>query len=115
MAPRGYSLAEVTVAVTILAVGVLAAAASAVPVARLVRWGGVVSASAAIAGAQLEAMRAAGCGTLEDGTAPSSAGYRVSWTVVARGALREVTVSVGFPTGSGSRSESYEALIACRP
>lgn len=111
----GYTLVELLVALTVLAVGVLAAAASAAPVARLVRWGGAASASAAMAGAQLEAMRAAGCDALVSGAASPSAGYRMVWTVVPRGQLREVTVLVSFPGGAGIRGESYEALIACRP
>lgn len=102
-------------AVTVLAVGVLGAAASAVPVARLIRWGGAVSSSAALAGSQVEAMRAAGCAALADGAATAAGGYRLSWTVSRSGPLREVTVMVVFPTGTGSRSETYEALLACQP
>ena len=37
---KGYTLAEVVVAVTLLAVGVLGIASTMVPVARLIRWGG---------------------------------------------------------------------------
>ena len=102
-------------AVTVLAVGVLAAAGSAVPVARLIRWGGVVSSSAAVAGAQIETMRATGCAAVTDGAATVAGGYRLSWTVNRSGPLREVTVTVILPTGSGSRSETYGAVIACRP
>lgn len=101
-------------AVTVLAVGVLAAAASAVPVARLIRWGGAVSSSAVVAGARVEAMRASGCTTLSDSAATVAGGYRLSWTVSRSGPLREVTVTVVFPTGTGSRSETYEALLACQ-
>ena len=101
-------------AVTVLAVGVLAAAASAVPVARLIRWGGAASAAAAVAGAKVEEMRATGCTALADGAATLAGGYRLSWTVSRSGPLREVTVTVAFPTGTGSRSETYEALLACQ-
>jgi len=110
---RGYSLVEAIVAATVLAVGVLAAAASVVPVARLIRWGGAVSSSAVIAGSQLEAMRAAGCAALTDGAATAAGGYRLSWTVGRSGPLREISVVVLVPTGVGWRTEKYEALLPC--
>jgi prepilin-type N-terminal cleavage/methylation domain-containing protein len=110
----GYTLVELVVALTVLAVGVLGAAATAAPIARLIRWGGAASSSAALAGAQLEAMRAAGCAALANGDASRAGGFRLTWTVAPRGPLREVTVLVSFPTGTGTRTETYEALIACR-
>jgi Tfp pilus assembly protein PilV len=106
---------EVIVAVTVLAVGVLGAAASAVPVAHLIRWGGAVSSSATLAGSQVEAMRAAGCAALADGAATVAGGYRLNWTVSHSGTLRAVSVTVAISTGTGSRSETYGALLACQP
>jgi prepilin-type N-terminal cleavage/methylation domain-containing protein len=113
MAARGYTLVEVIVAVTVLAVGVLGAAASAVPVARLVRWGGALSSSAAAAGSQLETLRARACPELSDGAEDVAGGLRVRWTVAGSGRRREVTVTVAFPTGEGFRSETFGALMAC--
>jgi prepilin-type N-terminal cleavage/methylation domain-containing protein len=110
----GYSLAELLVALTLLAVGVLGAAASVAPVARLIRWGGSESASATLAAARLEALRVAGCGALSGGVAAAGNGYRVTWTVSPRGALRQVTVVVESSAGATPRAEAYEAVLECR-
>jgi prepilin-type N-terminal cleavage/methylation domain-containing protein len=110
---RGFTLIELVVAVTVLAVGVLAVAANAVPLARLVRRGGVQTGSAAAAGAEIESLRAAGCAAPATGTVTSGGGYRLRWSVAPAGRLREVTVVTTYPWGSGARSDVYETAVAC--
>ena len=115
MAGRGYTLIEVAVAATVLAIGVLAAAASAVPVSRLIREGGAVSAAAAVAAARIETMRAAGCARLAAGAADVAGGYRLTWTVAPSGSLRAVTVVVRHPAGGATRSDVFGTLLRCPP
>lgn len=109
---RGFTLIEMVMAVTVLTVGVLAVVASAVPLARLVRRGGVQTVSAAVAGAQIEALRAAACAGASGGAA-TSGGYRLTWSVGAAGRLRDVTVVATYPWGPGSHSDTYETAVSC--
>jgi prepilin-type N-terminal cleavage/methylation domain-containing protein len=115
MRVRGFTLIELVVAVTILAVGVLAVAASAVPLARLVRRGGVQAASAAEAGGRIESLRAAGCAMPATGVASAGQGLRITWTVSGGGALQELTVVAAYPWGPGARSDTFRTAVACAP
>jgi prepilin-type N-terminal cleavage/methylation domain-containing protein len=109
---RGVTLIELIVAVTVLAVGVLAVAGSAPPLARLVRWGGVRAAAAEAAGAAIETARGAGC---DAGAGGASAGHgmRLSWSLAGSGELRQMTVVATYPWGSGARSDTFVAAIPC--
>jgi len=110
---RGYSLVELVVAVTVLLVGVLAVAGTAAPVARLVRWGGAQSAVAALAGAQLESLRAGGCAVISDGAAVRGGRYRLRWTVVPIGSALRLTVVTSYPWGAGMRTDDFETAVGC--
>ena len=110
---RGFTLIELVVAVTVLAVGVLAVAATAVPLSRLVRRGGAQTASAAAAGAEIEALRAAGCTAPATGSALNGGGYRLTWSTVPSGGLRETTVVATYVWGPGAHSDTYETAVAC--
>jgi prepilin-type N-terminal cleavage/methylation domain-containing protein len=110
---RGFTLIELVVAVTLLAVGVLAVVASAVPLGRLVRQGDAQAASAAAAGAVIEAVRAAGCAAPASDVASAGHGLRISRTVAGSGALQELTVVATYPWGPGARSDTFRTAIAC--
>jgi len=112
MDTRGFTLIELMVAVTVLAVGVLAVAASAAPLARLVRRGGIRAAAAEAAGAAIETARAAGC-EAGAGGAYGGHGLRLSWSLAGSGALREMTVVATYPWGSGAHSDTFVAAVAC--
>jgi prepilin-type N-terminal cleavage/methylation domain-containing protein len=113
MRVRGFTLIELIVAVTVLAVGVLAVAATAVPLGRLVRRGGAQGTSAAAAGAEIEVLRAAGCAAPVAGAALNGGGYRLTWTSVSGGGLRRVTVVATYAWGPGAHSDMYETAVAC--
>jgi prepilin-type N-terminal cleavage/methylation domain-containing protein len=110
---RGFTLIELVVAVTMLAVGVLAVAATAVPLGRLVRRGGAQGSSAAAAGAEIEALRATGCAAPAVGAALNGGGFRITWSVAPGGALREVTVVATYPWGPGAHSDTFGTAVAC--
>lgn len=112
---RGYTLVELIVAVTVVAVGVLAAASSAAPVARLVRWGGAESGAMAAASSALETLRARGCAGLASGDTVIAGRYHVSWNAEADGALRAVRLTVSYATGTAQRSDTLETARACGP
>lgn len=112
---RGYTLVELIVAVTVVAVGVLAAASSAAPVGRLVRWGGAESGAAAAASATLETLRSGGCARLVSGDTIVAGRYHVSWSAAAEGALRAVRLTVVYASGTAPRADTLETAVACGP
>ncbi len=112
MRARGFTLIELVVAVMLLAVGVLAVAASAAPLARLLRRGSARAVAAEAAGARIEMFRAEGCGGEATGVA-SGGGARVAWSAAPGGGLEAVTVVATYPWGPGLHSDTYEALVAC--
>ena len=110
---RGFTLIELVFAVTVLAVGVLAVAASAVPLGRLVLRGDAQVASAAAAAAEIEAVRAAGCSAPPTGLASPGHGLRISWTLVGSGGLRDLKVVATYAWGPGAHTDTYETAVAC--
>ena len=112
MCDRGFTLVEMVVAVTLLAVGVLALAASSVPLGRLVRRGWAEAASAVAAGTAIEAARASRCGG-SGGAAATGHGLVLSWTLAGSGSLREMTVVVTSPWGPGMHSDTFVAAVPC--
>ena len=113
MHARGFTLVELVLAVTLLAAGVLAVAASAVPLGRLVRRGDARVAAAAAAGAEIEAVRPAGCSAPASGVASAGQGLRITWTVTGGGALQELTVVAAYPWGPLARSDTFRTAVAC--
>ena len=103
---------ELVLAVTVLAVGVLAVAASAAPLGRLIRRGEARAAAAAAAGAEIERLRAAGCAAAPSGATVGAGGLRIAWAV-AGGDLREITVVATYPWGPGVHSDTFRASVAC--
>jgi len=110
---RGFTLIELVVAVTVLAVGVLAVAASAVPLGRLVLRGEAQVGSAAVAGAEIERVRAAGCSAPPTGAASPGHGLRISWTLAGSGGVRDLTVVATYAWGPGAHSDTYQTTVAC--
>jgi prepilin-type N-terminal cleavage/methylation domain-containing protein len=113
MSERGFSLIELIVAILILTVGILGLAATAGQVTKMVAWGGRYGASAVVASAQLEQLRATPCASLVAGTATKGI-YSLSWTVTASGtALRTMTLTITYPNGRSTRSDVYETYRSC--
>ena len=109
---RGFSLIELIVAILILTVGILALAATAGQVTRMVGWGGRYGASAVVAGAQLEQLRATPCASLASGTATKGI-YSLTWTITTSGNLRTMTLTVKYPNGRTTRNDVYETYRSC--
>ncbi len=113
MNERGFSLVEVIVAILILTVGILGLAATAGQVQRMVGWGGRYGASAAVANAQLEQLRATPCVSLAASGTATKGIYTLSWTVASSGNLRTFTLTVTYPNGRYTRSDVYETQRSC--
>ncbi len=113
MNERGFSLVELIVAILILTIGILGLAAAAAQVQRMVGWGGRYGASANVANAQLEQLRATPCVSLAASGTATVGIYSLSWTVASSGNLRTFTLTVTYPNGRATRSDMYETQRSC--
>ncbi len=105
----GFTLVELTVAVLVLSVGLLALVATSAVATRMLAEGRRASQVAALA-----AQRMAMLSCTAVGGAAADGPYTVTWTVseVEGGAAR-VRVAVGWPTSNGVRADSFSTLIPC--
>jgi prepilin-type N-terminal cleavage/methylation domain-containing protein len=122
-ARSGFTIIEVLVAVTILAVGVVALAGSSATVTRMIGRGQSDTRAAQLATLQVEALRLAAYSTSPRCTAPELANggptttdhITLSWTVTvsASGTGRDVSVSAVYATGRGTHTEVLTTYIEC--
>lgn len=121
---RGFSLVEVMVAVVILVAGVLAYAAGAGMVSRMVGRGRMTTLASEVASSRLEEIRRvagiragtppARCAALPVGAQTDSVrGVTLAWTVPAAGRTRTVTMTVTYPVATGVSTITIETAIAC--
>ena len=113
MNARGFSLAEVVVAVVLFSVGILALTGTSGAIARMTGLGRHASASAILASSRLERLRAAPC--LPGATAGSASGGRFfeQWTAAPDGAGRALRVIVSYDDGRRERADTYETRATC--
>jgi len=113
----GFSLIELTVAILLLDVGVLALAATAAGVVRLTAAGGREGSAALVAAGRLEALRVMGCGPDSGGAAGADSVGRFleRWSVAPDGPGRMARVIVSYADGAGLRSAESVALFGCAP
>jgi prepilin-type N-terminal cleavage/methylation domain-containing protein len=118
-ARSGFTLIEVLVAVTVLAVGVVAMAGSAGAVTRMISRGKFDTRAVQLATQQVETLRRAAyfttprCTALANGGPQTTDHVTLSWTVAVNGTGRDVTVSATYATGRGSRTEVLTTYIEC--
>lgn len=119
---RGFTLAEVLVAVMILSVGLLAIAASSGSVYRMLGYGKLSTQAAHIASTRLEILRREANRTdprctsagFSSGIDTIDLGIVVQWTVPASGNQRNVIVVVTTPAGHGPARDTILTLLDCR-
>jgi prepilin-type N-terminal cleavage/methylation domain-containing protein len=118
-ARSGFTIIEVLVAVTILAVGVVALAGSSATVTRMITRGKVDTRAAQLATQRVEALRLIAysttprCTALANGGPQATDHVTLSWTVAANGTGRTVNVSASYATGRGTRTEVLTTYIEC--
>ncbi len=118
-ARSGFTLIEVLVAVTVLAVGVVAMAGSAGAVTRMISRGKFDTRAVQLATQRVEMLRRAAyfatprCTGLANGGPLVISNVTLSWTVAVSGTGRNVTVSATYATGRGSRTEVLTTYIEC--
>jgi prepilin-type N-terminal cleavage/methylation domain-containing protein len=118
-ARSGFTIIEVLVAVTILAVGVVALAGSSATVTRMITRGEIDTRVAQLATQRAEMLRLKAysttprCTALANGGPVTTEHVTLSWTVAVTGTGRTVNVSASYATGRGSRTEVLTTYIEC--
>jgi prepilin-type N-terminal cleavage/methylation domain-containing protein len=118
-ARSGFTLIEVMVAVTILAIGVVALAGSSAAVTRMINRGKSDTRAAQLAGLRMEALRLIAysttprCTNLATGGPVTTDHVTLDWTVAVNGTGRNVTVSASYATGRGTHTELLTTYIEC--
>lgn len=116
MNERGFSLAEVMIAMVILTVGVLGIAASSAAITRMSAEGGRSGGSAAVAESRIEALTATPCASLTSSGSATTGNFTETWTVSTANLLRTITVNVTYRTGkAATRTSTYIAYMSCAP
>lgn len=115
MNERGFSLAEVMIAMVILTVGVLGIAASSAAITRMSAEGGRASGSAAVAESRIETLTGTPCASLVSTGSATTGKFTESWTVTNSGLLRTITVTVSYNMGQRTRTSTYIAYMSCAP
>jgi prepilin-type N-terminal cleavage/methylation domain-containing protein len=115
----GFTLIEVLVAITILAVGVVAMAGSAAAVTRMIGRGKIDTRASQLATERMEALRRAAlfttprCNALASGGPTTSGNVTLAWTVTVSGTGRNVSVRATYATTRGSRTDTLTTYIEC--
>jgi prepilin-type N-terminal cleavage/methylation domain-containing protein len=115
MNERGFSLAEVMIAMVILTVGVLGIAASSAAITKMSSEGGRQGGAAAVAESRIEALTAVNCTAIAATGSATTGKFTETWAVTSSGLLRTVTVNVTYPSGRATRTSTYVAYISCAP
>jgi prepilin-type N-terminal cleavage/methylation domain-containing protein len=115
----GFTLIEVLVAVTVLAVGVMAMAGSAAAVTRMIGRGKIDTRASQLATERMEALRRAAlfttprCNALASGSSTPSGNVTLAWTVTVSGTGRNVSVHATYATARGPRTDTLTTYIEC--
>lgn len=110
---RGFSLAEVVVAVVLFSVGILALTRTSGAIARMTGLGRHASASATLASSRLERLRAEPCLPGATAGSTSTGQFREGWTVAPAGPGRALRVIINYGEGLRARADTYETRATC--
>jgi prepilin-type N-terminal cleavage/methylation domain-containing protein len=117
---RGFTIAEVVIAIVILSVGILGLAGTAASVTRMVGRSQQYSKAASLASARFEILRSQVtpvpgnnvCATLTSGST-TSGNYTVAWTPTGVTNGWSVRIVVTSPTARGFRADTLTQLLTC--
>lgn len=113
---RGFTLIELTVAVTIFTVGVLGMLKVTAGIARLLGMADQVATAGFYAQERLETLRATSCAALASGTETRAGVYDVEWGVepILGGNARRVQVLVTYLVRPGTiRVDTLGTSVSC--
>jgi len=116
---RGFTIAEVIVAILILSVGLLAVAGSSGAVTRMLAHGRRATGAATVVASTMDSLRRAAnktnprCTTLISGSAILAGRVTETWTVTGSGQSRNVRVIVSYPKNRGTAIDSVYGILEC--
>ena len=108
----GFSLAEVIVALVLLAVGALGVASSASFAARLSATGRVLVAATRELGRVTDSLRTVSCASLVPGSVARPGGT-IAWSVVPGASAVSVAVTLNPTTSRLARTLSTDTVVPC--
>jgi Tfp pilus assembly protein PilV len=118
---RGFTIAEVMIAVVLLSFGVMALVGSSAMVTRMIGKGRQSTVTGQVATTQVETLRALAAGTSPPCTSASfktdsvtANGIKTKWDVPANGTARTVVLSVSYSTPRGMVRDTLRTTILCR-
>ena len=125
MGPRsasGFTLAEVALALVILAVGVLALVGSSAMVTRMIGLGRAATLASQVGAARLEWLRRLAGSTIPPCTdsqltagSAVTAGIGERWSMEGGGNARRVTLALEYRAPRGPVYDTLLAILPCRP
>jgi len=113
---RGFTLIELTVAVTIFTVGVLGMLKVTAGITRLLGMGDRVATASFYAQERLEMLRATSCAALASGTETRAGSYDLEWWVepILGGNARRVQILVTYTSRPGAiRVDTLGTSMSC--
>ncbi len=113
---RGFTLIELTVAVTIFTVGVLGMLKVTAGITRMLGMSDRVATASFYAQERLETLRATSCAALASGTDTRAGIYDLEWGVeqILGGNARRVQILVTFPSRPGwTRVDTLGTSVSC--
>lgn len=111
-ARRGFTLAELLVALMVFSVGALAMVATSANVMTLITSSKNRAVAAAVAASRFERMRSQPCSAHRTDSA-STRGVNEAWSVVKLAKADDVTVRVSFVANHRTQSRIYRSFLVC--
>jgi Tfp pilus assembly protein PilV len=111
---RGFTIAEILVAILVLTVGLLGLVSTAGVVTRMIGQGQRYSEVSNLANERFEILRAQGCPAAGTGSEARGA-FTIAWRVTdaAGGKARALQVIVTSPTPRGTRADTLSTTQVC--
>ena len=109
---RGFTLAELLVALMVFSVGALAMVATSANVMTLISSSKNRAIAASVAASRFERMRSQPCSAHRTDSA-STRGVNEAWQVVKLAKADDVTVRVSFIANHGTQSRIYRSFLVC--
>jgi len=109
---RGFTIAELLVAVVIFSVGLLAMAGTAAVIMTTLTSTESRTIAAGVAESRFERMRTTTCASRASGSA-TTRGIAEAWTLNRLARADDVTVSVTFLSNHRARTETFRSFMPC--
>ena len=118
---RGFTIAEVMIAVVLLTIGIMALVGSSAMVTRMIGKGRQSTVTGQMATSQVETLRQLAAATSPPCThadfktdSVTTDNVTTKWVVPANGMARLVVLSVSYPTPRGMVRDTIRTTILCR-